>query len=67
VPQPTLTSATVDLAPLNTGPSLQTVAEPERAAAHGTPSAVLDRVFADLDSNPLADALQERWTPGATG
>jgi hypothetical protein len=52
---------------LGARPARQCVAEPGRAAAHGTPSTVLDRVFADLAADPLADALQESPTPGPTG
>jgi hypothetical protein len=67
VPQPTLTNAPVDLAPPSAGPSRQTEAESGRAAAHGTPSTMLDRVFADLDASLLLDTLQDSWAPGPTG
>jgi hypothetical protein len=67
VPQPTLTNAPVDRAPPSAGPSRQTEAESGRAAAHGTPSPMLDRVFADLDASLLLDTLQDCWAPGPTG
>jgi hypothetical protein len=65
--QPTLTNATVDLAPPSARPARQSVVGPGRAAVHGTPSTVLGPVFADLDGRLLADALHEGPTPGPTG
>jgi hypothetical protein len=63
VPQATLTSVTADLAP----PPRQSSVEFDPVAAHGTPSTVLDRVFADFPADPLAGALQQSQTPGPTG
>jgi hypothetical protein len=66
LPQQLLGPTAAERAPASVWSPGPTVADAGRAAAHGTPSTVLDRVFADLDGSLLADALQESWTPGAT-
>jgi hypothetical protein len=67
LPLPTLPSAVTDLASLRAGQSGQARATSPRAAAHGTPSTVLDRVFVDLDASLFADAFRDSPTPGPTG
>jgi hypothetical protein len=66
-PRQSLAATAADFPPLSAGRSPQTVAASGRVAAHGTPSTVLDRVFADLDASLLLDTLPENRTPGPTG